>query len=426
MFLIIMSLMLDTVQVHIPFHERYCSLRDGSRTVWELKLDVSQLDPSLNIWAKNVIVKDGHTINIDYFHVYDSIPTSHTGIGYKVMDTANRAMPHIILNCSLAKILQGHNVYGNTDMITGVFEMLGIFCDFHPKLLKYLDFANAYISKFDVTLPMQTPSLKTAERIREYFRNVSWGRFKNLSLTNERLEYNTLYFGSPNSKVGGFKVYCKGIEVNNHIKDLTAKAQKGDIKAHKDLQVYTDDVVKFANNSVRLEATVKKRMLTDNNLPTNLWEFLVYQLENKSVYKTLFKQKTDTFMQSLQEMRMPYDDDTKVYDMLLKRLSEPTKAGGISTTKARNAWNFYLLIKTQGFYEVKKTSPKSTFNRNVKNLCDAGFNRAMLQNLTGDKTKPTAIIRLLNVDLNARLPSSYTPPTTQFYDKFKDYLLNVA
>ena len=208
-----MSLMLDTVQFHIPFYERYCSLRDGSRTVWELKLDVSQLDPSLNIWAKNVIVKDGHTINIDYFHVYDSIPTSHTGIGYKVMDTANRAMPHIILNCSLAKILQGHNVYGNTDMITGVFEMLGIFCDFHPKLLKYLDLANAYISKFDVTLPMQTPSLKTAERIREYFRNVSWGRFKNLSLTNERLEYNTLYFGSPNSKVGGFKVYCKGIEV---------------------------------------------------------------------------------------------------------------------------------------------------------------------------------------------------------------------
>lgn len=123
-------------------------------------------------------------------------------------------------------------------------------------------------------------------------------------------------------------------------------------------------------------------------------------------------------------MRMPYDD-TKVYDLFLKRLSEPTKAGNISTTKARNAWNFYVLLKTQGFYEVQKTSPKSTFNRNVKNLCDAGFNRAMLQNL-GGKTKETTIIRLLNIDLNARLPHSYTPPTTQFYDQFNDYLLNVA
>lgn len=419
-------LMLDTVQVHIPFLEEFCCQKDGSKTVWELKLDLSQLDSTLNIWAKNVVVKNGHTVNIDYFHVYDSIPTSHTGIGYKVMDTANRSMPHIILNCSIAKILQGHNVYGNTDMITGVFEMLGIFCDFHPKLLKYLDFKNAYISKFDVTLPMQTPSLRTAEKVREYLRNVSWGRFKNLSITNERLEYNTLYFGSVNSKVGGFKVYCKGVEVNNHVKELTAKAQKGDIKAYRSLQVYTDDVIDFANRSIRLEATVKKRMLTENNLPTNLWAFLVYQLQNKSVYEQLFKQKTDTFMQALDGMRMPYDDDTKVYDLLLKRLSEPTKAGNISTTKARNAWNFYILLKTQGFYEVKKTSSERTFQRNVKNLCDAGFNRAMLQNLSGGKNKETSIIRLLNVDLNARLPHSYTPPTTQFYDKFNDYLLNVA
>ncbi|STY93709.1 phage/plasmid replication protein, II/X family [Moraxella bovis] len=418
-------LMLDTGQIHIPFLEEYCRLKDGSKTVWELKLDISQIDPSLNIWAKNVVVKNGHTLSIDYFHVYDSIPTSHSGIGYKIMDTSNRSMPHIILNASLAKILQGHNVYGNTDMITGVFEMLGTFANFHPKLLKYLDFKNAYISKFDVTLPMQTPSLKTAERIREYLRNVSWGRFKNLSITNERLEYNTLYFGSVNSKVGGFKVYCKGIEVNNHVKELTAQAQKGDIKALRNLQVYTDDVINFANRSIRLEATIKKRMLTENNLPTNLWAFLVYQLQNKSIYEQLFKQKTETFMQALQDMRMPYDDDTKVYDLLLKRLSEPTKAGNISTTKARNAWNFYILLKTQGFYEVKKTSSERTFQRNVKNLCDAGFNRAMLQNL-GGKSKETTIIRLLNIDLNARLPHSYTPPTTQFYDTFSHYLLNVA
>lgn len=417
----IQMLMLDTVQLHIPFDERYCYLREGSNTVWCLSLDLSQLDSALNIWAKNVVVKDGVTINIDYFHVYDSIPTSYTGIGYKIMDTSNRCMPHIILNCSIAKILQGHNVFGNTDMITGVFEMLGIFSDFHPKLLQYLDLPNAYLSKFDVTLPMQTPSRKTAERLRDYLRNVSWGRFKNLSVSNKKLEFNTLYFGSTESKVGGFKVYCKGVEVQNVLADLHAKVKKGDIKAHNDLKPYTDDVINFAERSLRLECTVKKRMLTDNNLPVNLWQFLIYQLDNPNIYHTLFKLKTDTFLQALEGMRMPYDDDTKVYDMLLKRLSEPTKSGAISTTKAKNAWNFYILLKTQGFYEVQKTSNIRTFQRNVKSLCDAGFNRGYLQNLIGSQ-KETSVIRLLNVDLNARLPKSYIAPSTQYYDTFTPYL----
>lgn len=418
-------LMIDTVQVHIPFLRRYCRLRSDSKSVWILDAHLAQLDPALNIWAKNVVVKRGHTVNIDYFHAYDSIPTSYSGIGYKLMDSANNAMPHVILNCSIAKILQGHNVYGNTDMMTGVFEMLGVFLDAHPKLATYLDLQNAYLAKFDVTNPMQTPSRMTAERIRDYLRNVAWGRFQNLSVANKKLEYNTLYFGSENSRVGGFKLYCKGIEVDNALSELTAKAQKGDLKAHRNLAVYTKDVLKFADSSVRLECTVKKRMLTDNNLPTNLWQFLIYQLDNPSLYQTLFKQKTDVFMQALQGMRMPYNDDSKVYELLMKRLADFTDTGNITTTKAKNAYNFYKLLKSDGFYEVKKRTPKSTFCRNIKLLCDAGFNRAFLQNLSGN-TKETAVIRLLNVDLEARLPSSYVAPTTQYHQSFNQYLLNAV
>ena len=110
-------------------------------------------------------------------------------------------------------------------------------------------------------------------------RNVSWGRFSNLAVSNKRIEFNTLYFGSVNSKVGGFKVYCKGVEVQQIVDNLTTKAKKGDLKAHRDLSAYTQDVLTFADRSVRLECTVKKRMITDNNLPTNLWQFLIYQLE---------------------------------------------------------------------------------------------------------------------------------------------------
>ena len=130
-------------------------------------------------------------------------------------------------------------------------------------------------------------------------------------------------------------------------------------------------------------------------------------------------------MQALQGMRMPYNDDTKVYELLHKRLTDLTSTGNITTTKAKNAYNFYKLLKSDGFYEVKKRTPKSTFCRNIKLLCDAGFNRAFLQNLGGDNSE-TAVIRLLNIDLEARLPKSYVAPTTQYYQSFNQYLLNVA
>lgn len=94
---------------------------------------------------------------------------------------------------------------------------------------------------------------------------------------------------------------------------------------------------------------------------------------------------------------MPYDDDTKVYDLLIKRLATLTKTGNISHAKAKNAYMFYKAIKQDGFYETKKMMHERTFQRNIKALCDAGFNRAYLQTLT--KTEDTQVIRLLNLDL---------------------------
>lgn len=418
-----MSLMLDTVQIHIPFLEDYCYPVPQSKK-WALSICVTDLDKYLNISARNIFKKNGEIISIDYYHPYDSIPTNHTGIGYKIMHISNNSMPHVILNCSIAKILQGHNVYGNTDMITGVCEMMGIFCENYDGLIKYLDFNQAYISKFDVTLPALTPSQTTAEAIREYFRYVDWGRYRNLSVRNKKLEYNTLYFGSEESKVGGFKIYCKGIEVDKVINELTTQAKRGNIKAIKDLEIYTKEVRDYASKSIRIECTCKKRMLKEKGLPTNLWSFLKYQLLNPEVYQQLFQYKTSDFLQSLEGMRMPYDDDIKVYDLLIKRLCEPTESGNISTTKAKNAYMFYKAIKADGFYQVKSRLNLRTFQRNVKLLCDAGFNRAYLQNLT--KSEDTQIIRLLNVDMNAKRPDSYVEPVSNYYQEFEKYLIQAV
>lgn len=417
-------LMLDTVQVLIPFCERYVQPVAYSKTKWELTVCVSELDRNLITWGKNVIKKNGQTINIDYFHPYDSIPTSYSGIGFKVFDLANNCYPYVILNCSIAKILQGHNVYGNLDMFTGICEMLGIFKENYPDLCNKLDWQKAWLSKFDVTLPALTTSRQSAIKIREYLRNVDWGRFRNHNFkANGRIELNTLYFGSDESKVGGFKIYCKGVELDRHLHDLQKQAKKGDIKALHNLKPYTDDVIAYADKSIRIEATVKKRMLEENNLPTNLWQFLLLQIQDKDLYKRLFKLKAGEFMQSLDGMRMPYDDDTKVFELLCKRLGNYDKNGNPLYTKAKNAYNFYRSLKRDGYQEIKFITPKSTFNRNIKLLTDAGFNKAYLQNLS-PQNKETPVLRLLNLDMDAPLPQSYTNPVSNYYGEFEQYLID--
>lgn len=417
--------MLDTVQPIIPFQERFCQSVQDSKTKFELAVCVSELDRNLITWGKNVIKKDGQTISIDYFHPYESIPTSYTGIGFKVFDTTNNCMPYVILNCSVAKILQGHNVYGNLDMFTGLCEVFGIFAENYPDLASKLDWQNAWLSKFDVTLPALAPSRQSAIKLREYFRNVDWGRLRNHNFKpNGKMEMNTLYFGSADSRVGGFKIYCKGVELDRQLYELEKKAKKGDIKAFHNLQPYTKEVVEFADKSIRIEATVKKRMLDDNNLPTNLWQFLLLQIQDKDIYSRLFKMKTQDFMQSLEGMRMPYDDDVKVYELLCKRLGNYGKDGKPLYTKAKNAYRFYLQLKQLGFKEVESLTNRATFYRNVKLLTDAGFNKAYLQNLA--KTDETPILRILNLDLNAPLPKSYHSPVSNYYGEFEQYLMNAV
>lgn len=417
--------MIDTVELHIPVKPAF--IKKTGKTVYEILGDVAdyELKPSSRYVAK---LADGTKVPYEIYHAYESLPTSHSGIGFKFMHRTNRCVPHVILNCSIAKIMQGHNVYGSLNMLAGVVEMLGVFCDVHPKFCAYLDFAKAEITRFDVTLPVQTQSQMTAERVRDYLRHVDWGRYRNMSVRNKRLNYNTLYFGSEKSKVGGFKLYCKGVELSGIVDDIKRKAKQGCLTSmHKLKNVFTNELIHFANKSVRIEVTVKKREIKNFDLPTNLWQFLIYQLNNPNIYQTLFNYKTADFMTALKGITMTHTDDIQVYDLLHSKLTTITATGKLSTTRAKHAYNFYKRLKDDGFYEVKRTSSKATFCRNVKSLVDAGFSRAYLQNLTKNEDIP--ILRLLNLDFNAPLPKSYKEPVSHYLKDFEQYLtqaINVA
>lgn len=414
----LMALMIDTVEVHISLDAIYC--KKIGKNLYQIIGEVTDYG-ELQGSSRCVKKTDNGNVPYEVYHANESLPTSHTGIGFKFMHRTANCLPHVILNCSIAKIMQGHNVYGSSDITAGVLEMLGVFKDTYPEFAQYLNFSTAQISRFDVTLPIQTQSITTAEKIRDYFRNVDWGRYRNLSVCNVKEHYNTLYFGSEKSKVGGFKLYCKGIEVGKVVKELECKAKQGCLSStHKLNNVYNKELIDYANKSVRVEATCRKRMIKEFDLPTNLWQFIIYQLNNPDIYKKMFDHKTKPFFDSLKGMTMAHTDDIKVYDLLLSKLTTVTPTGKISTTRAKHAYNFYKRLKDDGFYEVKRTSELRTFQRNVKSLVDAGFKRSDIQNLT--KNDKTPILQLLKMDFDAPLPKSCTPPVSRYFDDFAKYL----
>lgn len=415
------NLMTDTLELHIYVQEIFA--KKVSKTGYEMIGDVT--DFGLNGSSRHVRKKDdGRTVIYEIYHAHESLPTSHSGIGFKFYHKTQNCLPYVMLNCSVAKILQGHNVFGSLDLRAGAFEMLGVLSEHYPEFVKYLDFNNIEISRFDLTLPMQTQSRLTAEKVRDYIRNVDWGRYRNLEIANKKENYNTVYFGSDKSRVGGFKLYCKGVEVEKVVNKLKIFAKKGMVADFAKLQAYTDDVLEFADKSVRLEAMIKKRMLIEHNIPTNLWQFMIYEHKNPYLYANLFTYKTCDLFTALQDMTMPYADDVKVYDMLIEKLRTTTPTGKISDTKAKNAFMFYLSIKQHGFYEIKRISNKRTFDHNIKSLVDSGFSRSYLQNLT--KQDETKVLRLLNLDCQPALPSSYKEPTPtyEYYERFAPYLEN--
>lgn len=407
--------MIDTVELHIPVLDVFCT-KQG--TLCQTLIDVTEF--GLVGSSRYVKKTDNGIIPYEIYHAYESLPTSHSGIGFKLMHKTNNCLPHVILNCSIAKILQGHNVFGVCNLLTGVFEMMGVFKKAYPECAAFLDFQNTTLSRIDITLPIQTKSRHTAERVRDYIRNVDFGRYRNLAIKGKKDNYNTIYFGSEKSRVGGFKLYCKGVELDNVLSDLSKKASKGCLASASKLKnIYTKQVIDYANTSIRLETTIKKRQFEQLNLPTNLWTFLKHQHQHPTVYEDLFKLKTDEFMQALQGLTMKNMSDTDIYELLLAKLSVTTPTGKVSTTRAKHAYSFYLLLKSQGFYNVKKISAKTTFNRNLKSLIEAGIARSHLQNLTKDDKTP--ILDILQIDLNAKNPDGYIP-NTGFTDYYHDFI----
>ena len=100
--------MIDFVEMRLFVKDEYViSDRDSEQFL----LSVDLLSLGLTVGARDVYIDEqGNTQHSVLYHPYDELPTSFTNVAFKLVHEG-KIKPHVMIKCSPAKIMQGHNIF---------------------------------------------------------------------------------------------------------------------------------------------------------------------------------------------------------------------------------------------------------------------------------------------------------------------------
>lgn len=397
--------MLDHLRLAIPVNPVYAVERGQGNFYFEG--DILKL--GLNCGARVVTLDDdGKPKAQDLYAPYDSLGSDYSDMAVKFYDKGINCLPYIELKASPLKLLQGHNVYGFESIELGAVQMLGMLIEAFPNLCTYLDFAKTEVLHLDITYMANLPNQNLVKPVLEYLSNISSGHAK-----AQNLRYNNyVRWGTQNSRYIGRKVYGKYEEVENQIKQLTKQAGK-DNQALAKLNAlnYAKD---FANAKLRFEARICKTYLSKNNYPSNLFELIHLQKTQYGLLRNMWGIAFSPILNALQGESMTLNNDDKVLDLLKSKLFTVNKKGVISYAKAKNAYNFYLMLKSNGVEKTQAICSKTAYFRNLKILMDCGLSKAYLQNLHNEPSNVIPFVRLIHIDFDKQVPDDYVEPISKY------------
>lgn len=407
----------DTNIINIPFQAPY--VRHLGGVEFGLVADLQYF----GVKSYGGIRFDVDTGKVEYYdikHPFEKLPSSFADMAVKVYHHTKNTIPYIALNAS-PKFLQGHNVYGTDYVYELVCEMLGVMRDSYPVLWSFLDVQNAHFARIDVTYSARLP---TDDMMFEVIDMIGRVKTKYRFPDNKRNIFaNTRYWGQAVNRVGYCKMYGKNNEVADTMKSLRRKARADNRQAHYLLDtVFTPELEQFAKNLLRFEATNKKQMIENMGMPSNIWQFMLYQKNNPDC---MFKMWKFWFAEIFDSMRGEVSmtlDDSEVLRLCKEKLTTITPKGKISYTKAMHAYNFYIILRSKGFNNTKQTTNEKTFYRNIKLLVDIGISKAHLQNLNGREIKTVPLIELIQIDFANQTPPNYQPVKSRYSGEFDKYL----
>lgn len=441
----------DTNIINIPFQTPY--VRHLGGVEFGLCADLQYF----GVKSYGGIRFDVDTGRVEYYdikHPFEKLPSSFSDMAVKVYHHTKNTIPYIALNAS-PKFLQGHNVYGTDYVYELVCEMLGVLRDSYPVLWSFLDVQDAHFARIDVTYSARLP---TDDMMFEVIDMIGRVKTKYRFPDNKRNIFaNTRYWGQAVNRVGYCKMYGKNNEVADTMKSLRRKARADNRQAHYLLDtVFTPELEQFAKNLIRFEATNKKQMLENMGIPSNIWQFMLYQKNNPDCMFKMWKFWFSEIFDSMRgEVSMNLDDNyildlckkkLTVYKMNIRQELKRLKFNRLkfpfsckcyhlinlknynftlaykSETKALNAYRFYCFLREKGYQHAKEVTNKATFNRTVKLLTDVGVSKAELQSLNGREIKTVPLVELIQIDFANQTPPNYQPVKSRYSGDFDEYL----
>jgi len=400
--------MIDWLTLRVPFKREYFQSSTSFDTgypvvVPPLYLSLSDLSIPLEVFMDADGDKTGER------HPWESIPSSFSGMGFKVFDFRHMKEPvfYVEIQSSPAKLMQGHNIFGTDCLKTCSLFMLDLLSNKYPVLSGYLDFDAVFVDTIDLTYFSRAESSYVASQFLTFLSHVSKGQTK----SRHGFRGETVYFGKKNSRLKKLKVYLKPSEVENFIKKetvrLSSKNKKvADLADYKLSKIYTPDLLAWCEGMIRWEARLKHRWFERRGISCLLTDFIT-TFDSISFWQDSF---SDIF-QALGNTTMNIINDETIEAQLLdtfKVFNDRTKKW--SFTKAKNAYSTYCLIKSLGYIEAHRiTSSRATFYNHLSMLSDIGVTQAYLQNMKGGGHTADIIpvVQFITVDFNSQYPPFY-------------------
>ena len=437
--------MLDTLIIHIPIRKEFV------RTTGNLNSVIGDASyyglPTQSYFKRDL--KTGEVTHGELKHPYESLPSSYSGMAIKFFsDNVANTIPYVSMNASV-KILQGHNVYGGESVKNLATEMLHLLQSNYPDFFAALDVAQASISRLDSTYSVRLDHERHIQPCLRFLSNVSQGQRK--SDKDRRDFYNTVYWGGKTSREGGAKAYGKHCEVMNEVTKLKRDMMRGCSQAKNKLSVFTPELLDWSARLLRFESSTKKRKLEKLGLPTNLWQFIEYQQTNKDVLTVLWRMWFNPILKAIEgNVDMENFDDANILQLCRKMLwnqlikkslsqhnvyiryqhfsfdknTQFTLIGRISYTKANNAFNFYQLLKANGWNDVKSRYSDNAFNTAVRSLTDVlDIPKSQLQNCHAQLAESVPMVDLIKFDFSNQYPADYQPIISEHINAY-DYIIS--
>lgn len=412
--------MLDKIVMHIPVDASLVDITsDGHHCIFGFDM----LDLGLKRVGSWSVYKneEGDVRHLALNHSYEKLPTSYTSMAFKFFHEG-RFFPHVELKASPAKILQGHNVYGTDWIEEGAMEMLGYLAESHPTLYSMLAISETEVLQLDATYSARLRDDNQVAQALDFMRNMS---SRHIRKSQKQIVYkNTVYFGSERGKRFARKVYGKSCEFQNQLEEQTKLAKANDKCAQRVVKVMSDPALQaWTKGLLRFETGIKRYVLKELGIPTNLFQLIRYQRENPTFLKDLWVKANSELFKALEGTAMKCTDPDSVFNHLCSVYAKRTALGRVSLTKARNLFTFYTNLEAHGFEVLKTRYSDTRFYANMADLIAAGYSKAFLQNLhIESKNNVIPFIKLVEINFENQVPPDFKEPVSTFNQR----LLKIA